>query len=101
MTRVLLVDDHTLFREGIRALLSTESDMEVVGEAADGKQAIELAEKLSPDVIVMDLVMPGMSGMQAARHLHEKRPDIKILILSMYDDDEYVQTSGHDPIKNR
>ena len=90
MTRVLLVDDHALFREGIRALLSAESDIEVVGEAADGKQAIELAEKLSPDIIVMDLVMPGMNGMQAAQQLHDKYPDIKVLILSMYDDDEYV-----------
>ena len=90
MTRVLLVDDHTLFREGVRALLSTASDIEVVGEAADGKEAIELAEKLSPEIIVMDLVMPGMDGMQAAQHLHDHYPNIKILILSMYDDDEYV-----------
>jgi DNA-binding NarL/FixJ family response regulator len=90
MTKVLLVDDHPLFREGIRALLAVESDIEVVGEAADGKQAIELAQKLSPDIIVMDLVMPGMNGMQAAQQLHDKYPDIKVLILSMYDDDEYV-----------
>jgi DNA-binding NarL/FixJ family response regulator len=90
MTRILLVDDHALFREGIRALLSTESDIQVVGEAADGNQAINLAEKLSPDIIVMDLVMPGMNGIQAAQQLHDKHPDIKILILSMYDDDEYV-----------
>jgi len=91
MTRVLLVDDHPLFREGVRALLSKASDIEVVGEAGDGKQAIELTEKLSPDVIVMDLVMPGMNGMQAAQHLHDHHPDIKILILSMYDDDEYIR----------
>jgi DNA-binding NarL/FixJ family response regulator len=84
------VDDHALFREGIRALLSAESDIEVVGEAADGMQAIDLAEKLAPDIVVMDLVMPGMNGMQAAQQLHDKHPDIKILILSMYDDDEYV-----------
>jgi DNA-binding NarL/FixJ family response regulator len=90
MTKVLLVDDHALFREGIRALLATEPDIEVVGEAADGKQAIELAAKLSPDIIVMDLVMPGMNGMQAAQQLHTEYPDIKVLILSMYDDDEYV-----------
>jgi two-component system, NarL family, response regulator NreC len=90
MTRVLLVDDHTLFREGIRSLLTTATDIEVVGEAGDGKEAIELAEKLSPDVVVMDLVMPGMNGMEAAQHLHDHHPDIKVLILSMYDDDEYV-----------
>ncbi len=90
MTRVLLVDDHPLFREGVRALLSTAQDIEVVGEAEDGKQAIELAEQLSPDVIVMDLVMPRMNGMEAAQHLHDHHPSIKILILSMYDDDEYV-----------
>jgi DNA-binding NarL/FixJ family response regulator len=90
MIKVLLVDDHTLFREGIRALLSTAPDIEVVGEAADGKEAIELADRLSPNVIVMDLVMPGMNGMEAAQFLHDHHPDIKILILSMYDDDEYV-----------
>jgi two-component system response regulator DegU len=90
MTKILLVDDHPLFREGVRALLSVEPDIEVVGEAADGKQAIELAAKLSPNIIVMDLVMPGMNGMQAAQLLHDRYPDIKILILSMYDDDEYV-----------
>ncbi len=90
MTKVLLVDDHTLFREGVRALLSTAPDIEVIGEAADGKQAIELAEELSPDIVVMDLVMPGMTGIQAAQHLHDRHPDMKILILSMYDDDEYV-----------
>ena len=72
MTKVLLVDDHTLFREGIRALLSTAPDIEVIGEAADGKQAIELAEELSPDIVVMDLVMPGMNGMQAAQHLQRE-----------------------------
>lgn len=90
MIKVLLVDDHTLFREGMRALLSGAPDIEVVGEAAEGQQAIELAEKLSPDIILMDLVMPGMNGMQATRHLHDRYPDIKILILSMYDDDEYI-----------
>jgi DNA-binding NarL/FixJ family response regulator len=86
----LLVDDHTLFREGIRSLLSTEPDIEVVGEASDGQEAIELAGKLSPNVVVMDLVMPGMNGMEAAQFLHDHHPDIKVLILSMYDDDEYV-----------
>jgi DNA-binding NarL/FixJ family response regulator len=91
MTKVLLVDDHPLFREGIRALLSAESDIEVVGEASDGKQAIDLAGKLSPDIIVMDLVMPGMNGMQAAQQLHDQYPNIKVLILSMYDDDEYIR----------
>lgn len=90
MIKILLVDDHALFREGIRALLAAEPDIHVVGEAADGMQAIELAEKLSPDIIVMDLVMPGMNGMQAAQLLRDRHPDIKILILSMYDDDDYV-----------
>jgi two-component system response regulator NreC len=91
VTKVLLVDDHTLFREGMRALLSRASDIEVVGEAADGQQALDLAEKLSPDVVIMDLVMPGMNGMQATQHLRERHPDIKILILSMYDYDEYIR----------
>lgn len=91
MIKVLLVDDHTIFREGIRALLSAEPDMEVVGEACDGAQAIELAAKLLPDIIVMDLIMPGMNGMQAAQQLHDRHPDIKVLILSMYDDEEYIR----------
>ena len=91
MTRVLLVDDHTLFREGIRALLSASSDIEVVGEAENGKTAIELTEKLSPDVVIMDLVMPVMDGIEAAQHISGQHPEIKILILSMYDDDDHVR----------
>jgi DNA-binding NarL/FixJ family response regulator len=90
MIKVLLVDDHTLFRQGVRALLAAVPEFVVVGEAADGQEAIRLAEQTSPDVVVMDLLMPNMDGFEATRILHEKYPDLKILILSMYDDEDYV-----------
>jgi two-component system response regulator NreC len=91
MIKVLLVDDHTLFRQGIRSLLSNASDIEVVGEADNGQEAIEMTKMLSPDVAVMDLVMPIMNGIEAAQQINELYPDTKILILSMYDDDDYIR----------
>ncbi len=89
--RVLLADDHRILREGLRALLSAQPDIVVVGDARDGVEALEQVEALAPDVVVMDLVMPRMSGMEATARIHEAHPEVKILILSMYDDDEYVQ----------
>jgi two-component system, NarL family, response regulator NreC len=91
MMRVLLADDHTLFREGVRSLLATETDIEVVGQASNGLEAIQMAEQLLPDVIVMDLMMPVMSGIEATRRIKVQLPDTKVLVLSMYDDEEYVQ----------
>jgi DNA-binding NarL/FixJ family response regulator len=88
--RVLLVDDHTILRQGVRALLARESDMEVIGEAGDGVEAIDLVSNLHPDVVVMDVVMPRMNGLEATRKLRELYPELRILILSMYDDNEYV-----------
>jgi two-component system, NarL family, response regulator NreC len=91
MIRVLLVDDHTILREGINALLSGEPDIEVVGEASDGIEALDQVARLEPDVVIMDLVMPRMNGLEATRQIHEKHPTVRVLVLSMYDNDEYVR----------
>jgi DNA-binding NarL/FixJ family response regulator len=89
--RVLIADDHTLFREGLRALFASEGDIEVVGEAADGQEAVRRALELRPEVVVMDLMMPIMNGIEATRELQAKLPASKVLVLSMYDDEEHVQ----------
>jgi DNA-binding NarL/FixJ family response regulator len=89
--QVLLVDDHTILREGVRSLLESEPDMRVVGEARDGTEAVEQVDALAPDVVIMDMVMPRMNGLEATVEIKRRHPDVKILILSMYDDDEYVQ----------
>lgn len=91
MIRVLLVDDHTLFREGVRSLLGSEDDIEVVGEAADGREAIAKTDELTPDVVVMDIMMPGMSGIEATERIRSRHPETRVLVMSMYDDEEYVQ----------
>ena len=88
--RVLIVDDHTLVRDGIRALLSLVSDVEVIGEAANGKEAIERVHELSPDVVLMDLSMPIMSGLEATRRIRKEHPKTRVLALTQYDDSEYV-----------
>jgi DNA-binding NarL/FixJ family response regulator len=89
--RVILADDHTLLRAGIRALLEYLPGVEVVAEAADGLKALELALALRPDVILMDIAMPGLSGLEAAARLKQDDPEIKVLILSMHEDDAYVR----------
>ena len=88
--RVLIVDDHTLVRDGIRALLSLVADIEVVGEASDGKEAITKVRQLMPDVVLMDLAMPVMGGLEATRRIRREFPGIKVLALTQYDDSEYV-----------
>lgn len=88
--RVLVVDDHTIVRKGIRALLATEPDIEVVGEAQDGHEAIAEAKRLYPDVVLMDLVMPAMSGPEAIRHIATHFPDIRILVLTSFADVDKV-----------
>ena len=88
--RCLLVDDHTLFRQGVRRLLETESDFEVVAESPDGGDAVEKARELRPDVILMDIGMPGLSSFEAARQIKRTRPETKILFLTMYEDEDYL-----------
>jgi len=88
--RILIADDHPLVREALRQALAEEDDMEVVAEAADGEEAVKLASELQPDVAVMDIVMPKLNGIAATRKIKEIAPNIAILILTAYDDDEYV-----------
>ena len=86
--RILLADDHVLMREGLARLLSQEPDMEIVGQAGDGQEAVELAERLLPDVITMDLSMPRLNGVEATRIIHQKHPEMRIIGLSLYTEDE-------------
>lgn len=88
--RVLLVDDHAILREGIRFLLGAAGDIEVVGEAADGNEAVEKVRQLKPDVVLMDVAMPRMNGIEATRALRTEHPHLPILILSMHDSEEYI-----------
>jgi DNA-binding NarL/FixJ family response regulator len=91
MIRVLLADDHETVREGLRLLVDSQDDMEVVGEAADGKATLEQVRSVNADVVVLDLTMPGMSGLTAARALKEREPPIAVVALTRHDDDAYVQ----------
>lgn len=88
---VLLVEDHLVVREGLRALLELESDIEIVGEAGDGRQALEMTRKLKPAVVVMDIAMPLLNGVEATRQILLELPDTKVLILSAHSDDAYVE----------
>jgi DNA-binding NarL/FixJ family response regulator len=90
-TRILIADDHAILREGVRALLATADDIEVVGEAADGRQAIDLAQRLEPDAILMDVAMPGLGGLEATLEIRRLVPRAKILVLSQYGEPEYVR----------
>jgi two-component system response regulator NreC len=89
--RVLIVDDHTILRQGIRSLLEDEPDIEVVGEAEDGHSAVKLASQLNPDVIVMDIAMPRLNGLEATRQIRRNNSSIKILILTMHENEEYIR----------
>ena len=92
MTRVkiLIVDDHAILRDGIRALLSSHDEIEIVGEASDGGEAIQKALEFTPDVILMDLVMPGMNGLEAIHHLRKKIAAAKVLVLTQHDTKTYI-----------
>ena len=91
--RILLADDHEVVRDGVRALLEKQADMAVVGEAADGRQAAQLADDLDPDVIVMDVGMPNLNGIDATRRILAAHPQIAVVILSMHQDESYVLRS--------
>lgn len=88
--RVLVADDHTMIRSGLRMLLEREPGFEVVAEASDGRQAIELAESLQPDVAVLDIGMPKLNGIEATRHIVQKLPRTRVVVLSMHSDESYV-----------
>jgi DNA-binding NarL/FixJ family response regulator len=89
--RVVLADDHTVVRQGLRALLTAEGDIEVIGEAENGRQAIQIVKRLLPDVAVIDIAMPVLNGLEATRQITRAVPSTKVLILSSYSDDDYVQ----------
>ena len=89
-TRVLLADDHTLIRAGLRLVVEQRPEFAVVGEAADGRQAVALAQSLKPDVVVMDIGMPGLNGIEACRQIRESLPDTQVVMLSMHSDEGYV-----------
>ncbi len=89
--RIILADDHTILREGIRSLLENEIDMEIIGEAEDGHQAVKMAGQLKPDVVLMDIAMPRLNGLEATSQLKKLVPDAKILILTMHENEEYIR----------
>ena len=89
-TKVLLVDDHTIVRQGLKALLDFQDGIEVVGEAEDGRQAIEKAKELVPDIIVIDITMPNLNGIEATRQLKKVNSEMKVLVLTVHDNEEYV-----------
>jgi len=89
-TRLLIADDHTLFRDGLRALFGSLPDTEVVGEAATGAEAISLAEELQPDVVLMDIQMPDMNGIEATRQIVQTSPHIGVIVVTMFEDDDSV-----------
>lgn len=89
--RVLLADDHTILRDGIRALLEDQEDIEVVGEAEDGQAAVRMTSQLKPDVVVMDIAMPILNGLEATRQIQRDQPRIRVLILTMHENEEYIR----------
>lgn len=89
--RVLLADDHIVVRQGLRALLSAEEDIEIIGEADDGRQAVQMVRDMAPDVVVMDIAMPVLNGVEATRQVLHERTPTKVIVLSSYSDDEFVQ----------
>lgn len=88
--RVFLADDHLILREGIRSLLEKVPDIEMVGEAGEGEEAVAKVEQLVPDVVLMDITMPGLNGLEATRQIKQKNPQVKVLILTMHETDQYL-----------
>ena len=91
--RILIVDDHAIVRQGLRSLIEGQSGMEVVGEAEDGQAAVRLAEELSPDVVIMDVTMPDLNGVEATRQIARKNHHVKVIVLSMHPDKHIVRES--------
>jgi DNA-binding NarL/FixJ family response regulator len=93
--KILLVDDHAMFRDGLRALLNKEEDMQVVGEASNGQEAILKSKSQQPDIVVMDITMPGVNGLNASERIIREEPSIKVIILSMWLDEELVKQAAN------
>ncbi|MGI8669222.1 MAG: response regulator [Aridibacter sp.] len=89
-TSIVLADDHRIVIEGLHALLNAEPDFDIIGKTGDGLKALDLVNKLNPDVLVLDLMMPGINGLEVARQINKQNPDTKIIVLSMYDDEGFV-----------
>jgi two-component system, NarL family, response regulator NreC len=92
-TTILLADDHEIFRQGLNMLLSAQPDFQVIGQAADGLQAVALAERLCPNIVIVDMLMPGLSGMDVVRQIKQRVPICQVIVLSMHDDESYVLTA--------
>jgi DNA-binding NarL/FixJ family response regulator len=88
--KILLADDHKIVRDGLRTLVEKEPDMEVVGEAENGRKAVKLTRELSPDLVIMDVTMSDLNGIEAARQIHKETPDVKVIALSMHSDRRFV-----------
>ena len=88
--KVLLAEDHTIVRKGIRSLLDNEPDIEVIGEAEDGREAVEKVEELCPDIVLMDITMPRLNGLDASRQIKKMHPEVRVLVLTMYTNEEYI-----------
>lgn len=88
--KVLIVDDHAVLRDGIRALLGLHDDIEIIGEASEGKESVEKTQELKPHVVVMDIGMAGMDGLEATRRIKKKNPEVKVLVLTQHDNREYI-----------
>jgi DNA-binding NarL/FixJ family response regulator len=87
---ILLADDHEIFRQGLQMLLASQSDFKVVGHVADGLEAIKMAERLKPDVVIVDMLMPGLNGIEVTRQVKQRLPNVRVIVLSMHDDESYV-----------
>lgn len=90
MIRILIADDHDVVRDGLKLILETEEDFQVIGEVGDGAKAVQLTEELQPDVVLMDLRMPGMDGLQAIENIHAKWPKVAVVILTTYNEDDLM-----------
>jgi two-component system response regulator NreC len=89
--RVVLAEDHTIVRKGLRSLLDAETDIEVVGEAGDGRQAVQQVGELHPDIVLMDITMPGLNGLEATRQIKQRYPEVQVLVLTMHATEEYIR----------